>query len=57
MFGSLGFTGEALLRDHIRDRQGNLRDLIMRSPFVDTTWASLNTIGVSAKLGPEESAQ
>ncbi len=54
MFGSLGFTGEALLRDHIRDRQGNLRDLIMLAHFVDTTWASMNTIGVSAELGLEE---
>ena len=57
MFGSLGFTGEALLRDHIRDRQGNLRDLIMLAHFVDATWASLNTVGVSAELGLEEGAQ
>jgi len=57
MFGSLGFTGEALLRDHIRDRQGNLRDLIMLAHFVDATWASMNTIGVSAELGLEEGPQ
>ena len=57
MFNSLGFTGEALLRDHIRDRQGNLRDLIMLAPFVDATWASMNTIGVSAELGLEDCAQ
>ena len=50
MFGSLGFTGEALLRDHIRDRDGNLRDLIMLAHFVDATLASMNTIGVSAEL-------
>ena len=29
MFSRLGFTGEALLRDHIRDRDGKLRDLII----------------------------
>jgi ribosomal protein S18 acetylase RimI-like enzyme len=57
MFNSLGFTGEALLRDHIRDRQGNLRDLIMLAHFVDATWASMNTIGVSAELGLEDCAQ
>ena len=57
MFGSLGFTGEALLRDHIRDRQGNLRDLIMLAHFVDATWASMNTIGVSAELGVEDGGQ
>ncbi|NHU48860.1 GNAT family N-acetyltransferase [Rhodococcus sp. A14] len=57
MFGSLGFEGEALLRDHIRDRQGNLRDLIMLAHFVDATWASMDTIGVSAELGLEGSAQ
>ncbi|MFZ2176184.1 MAG: GNAT family N-acetyltransferase [Rhodococcus sp. (in: high G+C Gram-positive bacteria)] len=53
MFGSLGFTGEALLRDHIRDRQGNLRDLIMLAHFVDATWSSMDAIGVSAELGLE----
>ena len=57
MFNSLGFTGEALLRDHIRDRQGNLRDLIMLAHFVDATWASMSTIGVSAELGLEDCAQ
>lgn len=55
MFSALGFTGEALLRDHIRDREGNLRDLIMLAHFVDDTWASMGTIGVSADLGLEES--
>ncbi len=57
MFNSLGFTGEALLRDHIRDRQGNLRDLIMLAHFVDATWASMNTVGVSAELGLEDCAR
>ncbi|NCL74682.1 GNAT family N-acetyltransferase [Rhodococcus sp. YH1] len=54
MFGSLGFTGEALLRDHIRDREGNLRDLVMLAHFVDATWSSIDTIGVSAELGLED---
>jgi ribosomal protein S18 acetylase RimI-like enzyme len=50
MLGSLGFTGEALLRDHIRDRQGNLRDLIMLAHFVDSTWAAMNAIGVTDEV-------
>jgi len=29
MFQALGFEGEALLRDHVRDRDGELRDLLV----------------------------
>jgi ribosomal protein S18 acetylase RimI-like enzyme len=54
MFGSLGFTGEALLRDHIRDRDGQLHDLVMLAHFVDGTWASMNTIGLTDELGLSE---
>jgi len=51
MFGSLGFTGEALLRDHIRDRDGELHDLGMLAHFVDGTWAGMETAGVTDELG------
>ena len=51
MFGSLGFTGEALLRDHIRDRSGELHDLVMLAHFVEGTWASIQTIGLADELG------
>jgi ribosomal protein S18 acetylase RimI-like enzyme len=54
MFGALGFTGEALLRDHIRDRNGELHDLVMLAHFVDGTWASVETIGLSEELGRSE---
>ena len=37
MFSGLGFTGEALLRDHIRDRNGQLGDLVMLAHLVDET--------------------
>ncbi|MFE5702028.1 GNAT family N-acetyltransferase [Rhodococcus koreensis] len=50
MFGALGFTGEALLRDHIRDRSGELHDLIMLAHFADTAWASIETIGITDEL-------
>ena len=54
MFGSLGFTGEALLRDHIRDRDGELHDLVMLAHFVDGAWASMETVGLSDELAYSE---
>ena len=53
MFGSLGFTGEALLRDHIRDRNGELHDPVMLAHFVEGTWASIQTIGLADELSPQ----
>jgi ribosomal protein S18 acetylase RimI-like enzyme len=46
MFQGLGFEGEALLTDHIRDRDGNLRDLLLLSHRVDRNWAGLTTFGL-----------
>jgi ribosomal protein S18 acetylase RimI-like enzyme len=54
MFSSLGFTGEALLRDHIRDRNGELHDLVMLAHFVDGMWASMGAIGLSDEFGLPE---
>ena len=54
MFSSLGFTGEALLRDHIRDRNGELHDLVMLAHFVDGMWAGMGAIGLSDELGLPE---
>ncbi len=56
MFSSLGFTGEALLRDHIRDRRGDLRDLVMLAHFVDENWAAMDTVGVADELAVEGTA-
>lgn len=50
MFTALGFTGEALLRDHIRDRDGRLRDLVMLAHYVDETWAAMATIGLQEEM-------
>lgn len=47
MFTKLGFTGEALLRDHIRDRAGELRDLVMLALLVDDDLANLTTVGLA----------
>jgi ribosomal protein S18 acetylase RimI-like enzyme len=51
MFTALGFTGEALLRDHIRDRDGRLRDLVVLAHFVDETWAAMATVGLPEEMG------
>jgi ribosomal protein S18 acetylase RimI-like enzyme len=51
MFSGLGFTGEALLRDHIRDRNGQLRDLVMLAHLVDETWATMVTVGLTEDTG------
>ena len=50
MFTALGFTGEALLRDHIRDRDGRLRDLVVLAHYVDETWAAMATIGLQEEI-------
>ena len=49
--GELGFTGEALLVDHIRDRNGELRDLMVLAHHVRDTWAGMDTVGVADELG------
>lgn len=51
MFTALGFTGEALLRDYIRDRDGKLRDLVMLAHDVDGTWAGMDAVGLTDELG------
>jgi ribosomal protein S18 acetylase RimI-like enzyme len=51
MFGDLGFRGEALLRDHIRDRSGALRDLVVLAHDVAEEWSSMASVGVEDELG------
>ena len=50
LFSGLGFSGEAMLRDHIRDRQGALHDLMVLAHHVDDTWSGMDTVGVSEEL-------
>ena len=50
LFSALGFTGEALLEDHIRDRSGELRDLMVLAHRVDATWAAMDTLGLPEAL-------
>jgi ribosomal protein S18 acetylase RimI-like enzyme len=50
MFLALGFGGEALLRDHIRDRTGQLHDLVVLAHFVDDNWAAMDAVGLAEEL-------
>ena len=50
LFSDLGFSGEALLRDHIRDRDGELRDLMVLAHHVSETWAGMDTVGITDEL-------
>ena len=51
LFTGLGFTGEALLVDHIRDRDGQLRDLMVLAHHVGETWAGMDAVGLPEALG------
>ncbi|MPY94769.1 MAG: GNAT family N-acetyltransferase [Acidimicrobiia bacterium] len=46
MFQALGFEGEALLRDHVRDRDGKVRDLLVLAHGVQDTHAILAATGI-----------
>lgn len=53
MFTGLGFTGEALLRNHVRDRAGALRDLVLLAHHVEDTWSSMRTVGLDDAVTAE----
>jgi ribosomal protein S18 acetylase RimI-like enzyme len=50
LFTGLGFTGEALLRDQIRGRDGELRDLMVLAHHVGDTWSGMTAVGVADAL-------
>ena len=50
LFTDVGFTGEALLQDHIRDRSGRLRDLMVLAHHVRRTWEEMDAVGVADEL-------
>jgi ribosomal protein S18 acetylase RimI-like enzyme len=51
LFLGLGFEGEALLQDHVRDRAGELRDLLVLSHRADDTWQTMAAAGIDEALG------
>lgn len=46
VFRRLGFEGEALLRDHVRDRDGRLSDLLVLAHFAEENSSVLAGLGV-----------
>jgi ribosomal protein S18 acetylase RimI-like enzyme len=52
MFRSLGFEPEALLVDHVRDGNGDLRDLMILAHSVDAQLAAFGSVGVTDALLP-----
>jgi L-amino acid N-acyltransferase YncA len=50
MFTDLGFRGEALLTDHIRDRNGELRDLLVLAHAAGDEWSAMSTLGVEDEV-------
>ncbi len=50
MFRSLGFDPEALLTDHVRDRAGELRDLMVLSHSAQDQWSAMITAGIADDL-------
>jgi len=51
MFTTLGFHAEGLLRDHVRDRHGDLRDLVLLAHPVADTWSAMETAGIDDAVG------
>lgn len=49
-FNDLGFRGEALLQRHIRDRHGDVRDLLVLAHAVDEEWSSIASLGIEGDL-------
>lgn len=47
LFAALGFEPEALLRGHVRDSAGDVQDLLVMAHFVASTWAVMETTGIS----------
>jgi ribosomal protein S18 acetylase RimI-like enzyme len=50
MFTDLGFQGEALLGDHIRDRGGDLRDVLVLAHYLDDNWSAMASVGLGEEV-------
>jgi len=50
MFRTLGFEPEALLSDHVRDRNGQIRDLLVLANDVESQFAAMTTAGITDAL-------
>lgn len=54
LFSTLGFQAEALLRDHVRDRDGEVHDLIIMGHLIEDTLSAMATAekGIMRDRGP-----
>jgi GNAT superfamily N-acetyltransferase len=50
MFLALGFQAEGVLADHVRDRDGQLRDLVLLAHPVADQWAAMASAGIDDAL-------
>jgi ribosomal protein S18 acetylase RimI-like enzyme len=50
MFSGLGFDIEAILHDHIRDRQGRLQDVVILAHNVAEQYSAMAAAGIDADL-------
>jgi len=50
MFRVLGFEPEALLSDHVRDRSGEIRDLMVLANDVESQFSAMAAAGVTDQL-------
>jgi ribosomal protein S18 acetylase RimI-like enzyme len=50
MFRALGFEPEALLGDHVRDRTGAVRDLLVLAHDVDAQFAAMSAAGITDQV-------
>ena len=49
MFRSLGFDPEALLKDHVRDAGGQLRDLMILAHRSATRTGAMAAVGIAGR--------
>src|SRR5215208_6771880 len=50
MFRGLGFEPEALLADHVRDRSGEIRDLMVLAHDVESQFSAMAAAGITDQL-------
>jgi ribosomal protein S18 acetylase RimI-like enzyme len=50
MFRALGFDPEALLKDHVRDQSGELRDLMILAHAAEESYAAMATAGLAESV-------
>jgi ribosomal protein S18 acetylase RimI-like enzyme len=50
MFQGIGFEIEALLRDHVRDRAGTVRDLVVLAHHAEKEWSEMQVFGLQTEL-------